>query len=594
MATGIPRPTSGTTEERRLEELERTLDSLRDDSEVAHVLLGLASALAEVRTVDETLERTVKIVPEAFGADRCFAATWDAQASRFRIRAHFGFDDRGAELLYRLAEEPAGPAFLHETLEGRRPLLVADAAEDELSSEERAARGIGAYVGIPLIRLGEEFGVLGVEFASPRALGAREEALARGVGRQVGVALSNARRFNLLNDLRSAGLRIGSHLRLQRVVAELAAASAELTSASSAAVYFLDSGQGTLAVTGGHSLPASLARGLARIDLDREPWSRLLADGYTLVEDLGAVEGLSGVEASAALAVVPSPEGQVIGAVAAFFDRPVVLDRDVVEAFRVLTAQGGNSLENARRFERQRRVARSLVSGIASTDMPAFKGCTVGAVYEPASEESDVGGDYFDAFETNDGNIAMVVGDVSGKGAEAAAQTAIAKYMLRAFATRNAGPSSVLFHLNNALVRTFTEDRFTTLVYLLFDPEERVGQLAVAGHPLPLVYRAESRTVETAAVEGGILGAFNDQHYEQKTLELSAGDVFLAYTDGLVETRSNDELYGIERVRESFLRHASHAGAGPQDVAQGVYADAHDFGSMFDDTVVFAMMRTEA
>lgn len=594
MATGIPRPVSGTAEERRLEDLERTLDSLRGDSEVAHVLLGLASALAEVRTVEETLERTVKVVPEVFGADRCFAAAWDTQASLFRIRAHAGFDDRGAELLNRLAGDPTGPAFLHDTLEGRRPLLVADATEDDLSPEERAGRRIGAFIGIPLIRLGEEFGVLGVEFASPRSLGAREEALARGVARQVGVALANARRFNLLNDLRSAGLRIGSHLRLADVVEELAAASAELTSASSAAVYFLDSGHGSLAAAGGHGLPASLAKGLARIDLDREPWSRLLTDGYTLVEDLGAAEGLSGAGVSAALAVVPSPAGEVIGAVAVFFDRPVALDRDLVEAFQVLTAQGGNSLENARRFERQRRVARSLVSGIASTDMPEFRGCALGAVYEPAGEEADVGGDYFDAFETNDGKLAVVVGDVSGKGAEAAAQTAIAKYMLRAFASRNATPSSVLFHLNNALVRTFTEDRFTTLVYLLFDPEERTGQLAVAGHPFPLVYRAKSCTVEEAAVEGGILGAFDDHQYEQRTLELSRGDVFLAYTDGLVEARSNDELYGIERVLESLLRNASRPGAVAQELAHGVLADAHDFGAMFDDTVVFAMMRTEA
>ncbi|MDQ4124663.1 MAG: serine/threonine-protein phosphatase, partial [Actinomycetota bacterium] len=233
-------------------------------------------------------------------------------------------------------------------------------------------------------------------------------------------------------------------------------------------------------------------------------------------------------------------------------------------------------------------VARSLQEGLLATELPEMEGYESAAVYEPASGEADIGGDFFDVFDLSDGSFAIVVGDVSGKGAEAAAYTAMAKYMLRAFAIRNAQPASVLYHLNNALVTGFGEDRFATLMYALFDPEARKLTIAVGGHPPPLIYRASTDEVEPVTVSGSIVGAFEDMAFDQSSFTLGPHDVMLAFTDGLVEARRGDELYGRERVIESLCEHAP--GASAERVTENVFADAKSFGEINDDTVVFALV----
>jgi serine phosphatase RsbU (regulator of sigma subunit) len=163
----------------------------------------------------------------------------------------------------------------------------------------------------------------------------------------------------------------------------------------------------------------------------------------------------------------------------------------------------------------------------------------------------------------------------------------MAKYMLRAFATRNASPSSALFHLNNSLIKNFGDDRFMTIMYAVFDPTSNQMIVGLGGHPAPLVYRYETRLVEAIEVSGAIVGAFEDQSYEQETLEMGDGDVFVAYTDGLIEARSGPKLYGRWRVEKSLAHHASTMEVG--QLARRLYDDARIFGQVTDDTVVLTL-----
>jgi GAF domain-containing protein len=572
----------------RLAALEKTLDTVREDSEVAHVLLGLSAALGEVRTVQETLDKAVRMVPQLCGGDRCFAVAWDEVNQRFEISAMFGFDKESEERLLRLAEGPDGLPLITRAIHDGNPLLVPDALKSPFIPESQVReRKMGAYLCIPLVRWGQEFGGLGVEFNEPRRFGSKDAALARGIARQVGVALVNSRRFNLLQSLRTFGLRAGGHLRLTNVVAEAAEGAMHLMSADGAAVYSLDSQNKDLVVSATHGLSESTQQIISRIDVSAEPWNSLLLGRTVFVPNLAEVVDDAAAPASAVAAVIPGSSAGTTGALVAFYRKSAHLGPDELEALNVAAAQAATAIENARRFERQRRVARSLQSGLMAGDMPAVQGCEIGAIYEPASAESDVGGDFFDSFELPDGRIAIVVGDVSGKGAEAAAQTAQAKYMLRAFAMRNPAPSSVLFHLNNALVQSMAEDRFTTAVYGVLDPETHECQLAIGGHPPPLVFRKKTGRVEIPNLNGSLIGAFEDQQYEPDTIKLEAGDVFLAYTDGLVEARHDDDLFGRDRIAESLGKHAPSKGA--KELARAIYEDAQEFGELVDDTVVFAL-----
>lgn len=576
------------TGDERVGLLEEALRSARLDAEVAYVLLGLSGALAEVKTVEATLDKAVRLVPQLLGADRCFAATWDLDQRRFAVSARIGFDDAGAAVLDALAASPQGLPLLREALEGRAPILVPEAARDDrLGPEHALRRRLGAYIVVPLTRWGEEFGGLGLEFAEPRALAAKDEALARGIARQVGVALLNARRFNMLQDLRSFGLSVASRLRLGDVVPEIARGACRLLAADGACLHFLDSSSRSLVLAGATGLPDDLAEGLSRIDALSHPWAQLSEGAVVSLPAGTEPSGIPGAPPHAVAVPVPGSAARMIGVVTIFWARAPSLGPEEKEALSVLAIQSGTAIENAQRFERQRRVAHSLQQGLLALDMPVLKGWAVGAVYEPASDQSEIGGDFYDVFEVTDGRIALVVGDVSGKGAEAAAGTAMAKYMLRAFAMRNAAPSSVLFHLNNALTHGFDDDRFTTAVYMVLDQKTGRCQIAVAGHPAPLLYRAATASVEVLDPEGSLMGAFANQQYEPETLDLHPGDVLLTYTDGLTETRSEGELYGRDRVAASLREHA--ATLDENGLARRLYEDAERFGRIADDTVVFVL-----
>lgn len=569
------------------EELEKTLSSLRQDSEVAHVLLGLSAALAQVQSVEETLELSVRLVPELLGAERGFAAAYDSVSGRFRIDALAGFDAEHEKVMRELADAGDLP-LLDAALELGEPILISNAGADpRLDVAAARRRGLGAYVGIPLMRWGDDFGGLGIEFSAPRTFGPKDIALARGIARQVGVALANARQFNLLQGLRAFGLRVGSKLRLASVIDEIVEGAKELLGGDGAALYFLDSSDRSLVAAAGQRSEFPLTERVARLDLSEEPWNALAAH-KNVTTTIAPVEGEAPLSVAAMAAPIPGSGTTLLGAVLVFYTRSTTFRPEDAEALNVLAAQSAMAIENAHRFERQRRVARSLQEGLLSTDVPAIEGCDFGAVYEPAGGEADIGGDFFDVFDLPDGKFGIVVGDVSGKGAEAAAQTAMAKYMLRAFAIRNATPSSVLFHLNNAMERDLAEDRFATLVYAVLDPEERTVSISRGGHPAPLVYREATQTVDVVEVPGGILGAFRDHQFDQVTLELSGSDVLLAFTDGLVEARRGDELFGRERIIESLIKNAS-AGLPPGSIAKAIYEDAKEFGTVTDDTVVFSI-----
>jgi GAF domain-containing protein len=531
--------------------VQRRLEGVSRDAEVARVLLGLAGALSELRTPEDTLDRVARIVPDLFGADRCIAARWDEPEERLVVMASTGYGGSASSSIEGDLE------LLRECVASDTPVLVAD------------------YIGIPLSRWGQRYGALGLGYSEARSFGREHAALARGVSRQVGVALANARRFNLLQDLRRLGIRVGARLRLPAVIAEVAMSASELLNADTAALYFFDASTRSLFLAGAHG---PYPEDLGRVDVRIEPWTRLL-DGLT-------ASGRAG-DAELVAAPVPSSGGGLLGAVVVVFPRSFELQADEEEALSVLAAQSGTAIENAQRFERQRSVARSLQRALLAMEPPTLDGWSIAAVYEPAADEAEIGGDFYDAFDLPEGGVALVVGDVAGKGAEAAAGTAMAKYMLRAFAMRNPAPASVLFHLNNALAKGWDEDRFTTLMYAVFDPCTARCQISLGGHPPPLVYRAGTGGVEFVTAPGSIVGAFADQQFEQASVELELGDVLVAYTDGLVDARSGDEFYGPDRIVAALRRVEPRADAG--EIARLLLSDAEAFGTISDDTVVFVL-----
>jgi PAS domain S-box-containing protein len=274
-----------------------------------------------------------------------------------------------------------------------------------------------------------------------------------------------------------------------------------------------------------------------------------------------------GVIAGDAVVVPLIARGRVRGVLAAGFDRtPAEDDLVLIED---LGRRAALALDSARLYAERDHVARTLQQSLLPRELPRIPGVELAARYLAAGDGNEVGGDFYDCFATGSGDWALVIGDVCGKGAEAAAITALARYTLRAAAQHTRRPRAVLTQLNEALLRDRLDYRFCTALYASLTPrEDRVTVcVAAAGHPLPVVLRAGGE-VETVGSPGSLLGIVEVPELAEEQVELAPGDALVLYTDGVTEA---DRSAGPDRLK-SFL--ASRAGDGAMALAEAVERDA--------------------
>jgi PAS domain S-box-containing protein len=195
-------------------------------------------------------------------------------------------------------------------------------------------------------------------------------------------------------------------------------------------------------------------------------------------------------------------------------------------------------------------LARTLQESLLPPHLPEMFGMEVAARYRPAGEGLEVGGDFYDLFEVGDEGWGVVMGDVCGKGAEAAALTALTRYTVRALAIRERVPSRVLRMLNQAVLAAETGERFCTALYALLVPDGDgiACTVACGGHPLPLVLRADG-TVDPVGRAGTLLGLWPEVELHDEGAVLGPGDALVLYTDGAVEARTEGEQFGSTRLR---------------------------------------------
>ncbi len=200
-------------------------------------------------------------------------------------------------------------------------------------------------------------------------------------------------------------------------------------------------------------------------------------------------------------------------------------------------------------LEERTRVAATLQSSLLPAALPKIPGLVLAARYEPAGYQHDVGGDFYDAFPVDADRWGLVLGDVSGKGAEAAATTSLIRYTLRTLALGEDRPSRVLGRLNDALLREGDGERFCTAIYAIASATESGMELrlCLAGHHPGLLRRADG-VVEQVGVLGTALGLFAGPTLTDVTVHLGPGDLLCLFTDGLSEARDGPDLFGEERI----------------------------------------------
>jgi PAS domain S-box-containing protein len=242
-----------------------------------------------------------------------------------------------------------------------------------------------------------------------------------------------------------------------------------------------------------------------------------------------------------------------------------------------LARRAGQSVDNARLYRERSHVARTLQESLLPPELPDIPGLELAARYRAAGEGNQVGGDFYDLFQLPDGGWAVVMGDVCGKGPEAAALTALVRYTLRAMAPGGGPPSSVLRQLNDAILRQRSDGRFCTVAFAIVT-SSREGvrlELASGGHPLPLVLRAEGSAVEPVGEPGTLLGIVHDPELHDVTVDLASGDTLVLYTDGVTEAGAPDHMMGAGELAAILVGCES---AGPSAVAECLERAAVDAG----------------
>lgn len=223
-----------------------------------------------------------------------------------------------------------------------------------------------------------------------------------------------------------------------------------------------------------------------------------------------------------------------------------LFDEDDVQLADELARRAGIAIDNARLYTERTHIAHTLQVKLLPERLPEIPGVALAARYRAAGELNEVGGDFYDVLQRSPHEWAMVVGDVSGKGPEAAALTALARYTLRAVIPSCDRPAEALQQLNSAILAHEDLSRLATavLAYASLDgPDMLRVRLALAGHLPPLVLRADA-SVERVGALGTMLGLRPDPELHDTEVHLRPGDVLLLYTDGVTDAGPRERPFG--------------------------------------------------
>jgi PAS domain S-box-containing protein len=302
-------------------------------------------------------------------------------------------------------------------------------------------------------------------------------------------------------------------------------------------------------------------------------------------DGLAAVLGLR-----SSLSVPMKASGRMLGIISlGFADSERRFGSDDLVVATALAARAGLHVDNARLYAERSAIAETLQRSLLPAALPVIPHLEVAAHYRAAGDQNEVGGDYYDLFPSGEGAWTAIIGDVSGKGARAAALTALTRHTLYAAALRDDSPARILAFLDRAMRGRAQTASFSTVLYARLHPtpEATTATIASGGHPPALILRSDGR-IEHVEVSGTLVGMLDRPRFEERRIRLEPGDLLLFYTDGATELRRRDLSFG-ERELQSVLR--DHAGASAERVVAAAARRIEELqdGSPRDDVALLAL-----
>ncbi|MHB8840592.1 MAG: GAF domain-containing protein [Candidatus Aquicultor sp.] len=573
-------------------------------------LFEISQTISAGLNLDEVFKRAVSAIKSVFDVSAAWIAIYDEASGSVRIAEYQG--PSRDTILKTVVERPYSGLDEYAIAE-KKPQIANDIPSDpRIANKEQALKlGARSMISIPIISKGKSIGALGVGALFPTETPKGKEQLEffEAIAATVAIAIDNARLFesvkasekearrrarelSILNNLSNV---LSQTLELDTVLNTAIDSILELLEADAAAIFFLVEERQVLEMIKHRGVSDYFVKNSFEIPVgERLPGAVVESGGPIIIEDLAKYpEFEASVVYEAFKSLVGAPiksKNQIIG-VLALGSRQVgkFKERDAT-LLESIGNELGIAIENSRLFEAQRNISDALQHSMLPTYIPDIPGIEIGVRYSSATEEAVVGGDFYDIYDVN-GGYALVIGDVSGKGIEAASSTSMMKYVLRAYLYQDHSPAQAMTETNKFIKRQVERAVFITTFCAVYDPTTGLLTFTNAGHPYPCLLDQTQRTCIVMATNDPAVGILDIYDYRENTVVMNPGTLLVSYTDGVLEARSPDgEFFGEERLVETLLQVIDFSA---QKIADSILDAAFEFshGHLTDDIAILVTRR---
>jgi len=567
-------------------------------SKVDPLLLEVADVVNTTLDLDTTLRRVAELVRKVIDYEIFGILLLNEKTQELRFRFQVGYAREIAERVrIKVGEGVTGIA-----AQRREAILVDDVSKDPRYIS--AAHDVRSELAVPLIIKNRLIGVIDIESSQPNHFTEEHKRLLTLIASRMAVGIENARLYTrttrqartlvLLNEIARELTSILNVDELLKLIAELLS---RLIDYQMFSILLLDSAGDKLQhrfsqrfqenIQLKHDIP--LGRGV--VGAAAELKQAVLVPDVT--KDSRYIK--LNPETRSELAVPLVYQDKVIGVLDLEHTRRGFFTDDHKRTVTTLAAQVAIAIENAqlyeqiarqeKRLERDLAMARQLQFRLLPPTLPKLAHLDIAAKFVPARA---IGGDLYDFVNYSMSRTAIVIGDVSGKGAPAAIYAALVSGILRSHAPIEPGPAEMLSAVNFSLGERRIESQFVSLIYAVWDDRNRTLQVANSGLPRP-IYCHDGK-IEVIEATGLPLGLFDDADYDEFTFRAKPGDMFVFFSDGILDASNKaEELFGRERVGQIL---AANPNASADEVVKLIFKAVAEHASgeeAFDDQTVVAI-----
>jgi phosphoserine phosphatase RsbU/P len=571
--------------------------------DVEQFLLDFADALNTTLDLDTLLNRVAEMVRTVIPYEIFAILLVNEKTQDLRMRFNIGHTPEVERMKFRVGQGITGQA-----VQRREAVLVNDVSRETNYINGHPA--VKSELAIPLIAKDKVIGVIDIQSNQLDFFQEDHRRLLSLIASRIAIAIENARLYTrvyrqaqTLQILNEISRDLTSILNLDQLLSRIGELISRVIDFQMFSILLLDEPSQTLQhrfsirfkenIHLKHDIP--LGRGLVGAAAQQKQ-PVLVTD---VTKDPRYI--MLNPETRSELAVPLIYKDKVIGVLDIENTRRNYFNDDHQRTITTLAAQIAVAIENARLYERIAReekrlerdlaMAREVQQHLLPPCCPILPSAELAAKFVPAHA---IGGDIYDFIAYSGGRTAITVGDVSGKGAPAALFGALVSGIMRSTAGMEPSPSEMLAAINQSLNERRIEARYVSMIYAVWDDENRVMLIANSGQPRPIYcHRGKTQIVEAAGLP---LGLLEDADYDEVTLHAHPGDVFVFFSDGIIDAQnSQEELFGRSRLEEVVRKYQESSA---DDLVSAIFAavDAHSVGvEPFDDeTAVVVKIKADA